>query len=123
MSTKIERRQVAFDYSDYLGKDYRNDEQPKYVSTFISNHISWADIIVYLNQYQPAFAAKKELRNIPVFGLLCQALGCIFISRGGTDKEKDQIIKDIGERQNIIQKSGTYPPVVVFAEGTTSNGY
>jgi 1-acyl-sn-glycerol-3-phosphate acyltransferase len=71
MSMKVERKKVDFDYSEYLGSDYKKNEQPKFVSTFISNHVSWSDIIVYIFQYQPAFAAKKELRSIPVFGLLC----------------------------------------------------
>jgi 1-acyl-sn-glycerol-3-phosphate acyltransferase len=89
MSMKIERKVVDYDYSEYLGKDYKKDEEPKFISTFISNHVSWSDIIVYIFQYQPAFAAKKELRKIPVFGLLCQAIGCIFIARGGTQDERN----------------------------------
>jgi 1-acyl-sn-glycerol-3-phosphate acyltransferase len=68
------------------------------VSTFISNHVSWTDIIVFINQYQPAFAAKKELGNIPVFGLLCKALGCIFISRSASKDVRDSTIQQIGER-------------------------
>ena len=99
MSMKVERKKFDFDYSEYLGTDYKKNEQPKFVSTYISNHVSWTDIIVYIFQYQPAFAAKKELRSIPVFGLLCQALGCIFIARGGNQQEREQIIADIGERQ------------------------
>jgi 1-acyl-sn-glycerol-3-phosphate acyltransferase len=63
------------------------------VSTFISNHVSWTDIIVFINQYQPAFAAKKELAKIPVFGLLCKALGCIFIARGATKDIRDATIQ------------------------------
>ncbi len=64
----------------------------------MSNHSSWSDIIIFLNQYQTAFAAKKELRKIPVFGLLCQAIGCIFIERGGSKEIRDKVIDDICER-------------------------
>lgn len=96
MAMKVERKLVDYDYSQYLGKDYKKDKQPPYISTLISNHVSWTDIIVYISQYQPAFAAKKELRKIPVFGLLCNAIGTLFIARGGTKEERDQIIDDIG---------------------------
>lgn len=50
MSMKIERRMLDFDYSEYLGKDYKQTQIiPKYVPSFISNHVSWSDIIVYIN--------------------------------------------------------------------------
>lgn len=69
---KIERRNIDFDYSEYLGPDYKKTQTiPKNIATYISNHSSWTDIIIFLNQYQTAFAAKKELKKIPVFGLLC----------------------------------------------------
>ena len=85
LAIKVERKIVDFDYSEYLGKDYKLTQKDiKFVSTFISNHVSWTDIIVFINQYQPAFAAKKELGRIPVFGLLCKALGCIFIARSAS---------------------------------------
>lgn len=32
------------------------------------------------------------------------------------------MIEQIKERQEIIEKEGRYPPIIVFPEGTTSNG-
>ncbi len=88
----------------------------------MSNHVSWTDIIVFLNINQPAFAAKRELKDIPVFGLLCQALGCIFIAREGSLDARNQVIDQIRERQESIETEGLYPPIVVYPEGGTSNG-
>ena len=88
----------------------------------MSNHVSWTDIIVFLNINQPAFAAKRDLKDIPVFGLLCQALGCIFIAREGSQDTRNQVIDDIRERQDLIEREGIYPPIIVFPEGGTSNG-
>ena len=94
LAIKVQRKVIDYDYSEYLGKDYRNSQKDiKYVSTYISNHVSWTDIIVFLNCYQPAFAAKKELANIPVFGLLCKALGCIFIARSGSKDVRERTIE------------------------------
>ena len=48
--------------------------------------------------FRPAFAAKTELINVPIFGYVCAALGCIFIARGGSQQERDQIVEEIGTR-------------------------
>jgi len=46
-----------------------------HISTLVSNHTSWADIIVLLaSRFTPAFAAKKSLRKVPVFGVFCYAI-------------------------------------------------
>lgn len=61
----------------------------------MSNHVSWSDIIVFINVKQPAFASKVELKRIPVFGFLCQVLGCIFIERGGSKEARENVINQI----------------------------
>jgi hypothetical protein len=56
-STKSEL--TDFDYSYYLGKNYKETTvTPKYVSTYVSNHTAWVDILMLLSFYRPAFAAK-----------------------------------------------------------------
>lgn len=81
---KIDRND--YNYEAFLGPDYKNQPTPNYVPTFVCNHTSWMDIIILIIHYAPAFAAKKALRKVPIFGLLCQYLGCIFISRGATEE-------------------------------------
>ncbi len=50
LAIKVNRKKVDYDYSEYLGKDYKITQKDiKYVSTFISNHVSWTDIIVFIN--------------------------------------------------------------------------
>lgn len=52
LAIRVERKIVDFDYSEYLGKDYKKTQKDiKHMSTFISNHVSWTDIIVFINQY------------------------------------------------------------------------
>lgn len=57
-----------------------------------------------------------------MFGLLCEVLGCIFIAREGSQDARNQVIDDIRERQDLIEREGIYPPIIVFPEGGTSNG-
>lgn len=123
LQLKVDYKYIKYDYSKYLGSDYLKKQKfPKHISTYVSNHVSWTDIIVFISVNQPAFASKVELQKIPVFGLLCEALGCIFISRGAGQDEKNAVIDQIKDRQKIIEEEGIYPPIIVFPEGGTSNG-
>lgn len=64
------KTKVEFDYSEYLGPGYRaNLVGPKHISTYVSNHTGWIDIVTMISYFRPAFAAKQPLRNIPIFGL------------------------------------------------------
>lgn len=110
------------DYRKYLGPDYKKDKHPDHVSTLILNHVSWVDIYVLLANYAPAFAAKKELQGIPVFGDICEYMGCLFITREGSEEKRLNNINKIEERQLLIEKEGLFRPLVVFAEGGTTNG-
>ena len=52
LAIKVDRKILDVDYSEYLGKDYKKTQQiPEHVSTYVSNHVSWADIIVFIYQY------------------------------------------------------------------------
>ncbi|CDW83074.1 acyltransferase family protein [Stylonychia lemnae] len=111
-----------YSYEAYLGPNYKSDPQPNHMPTFVCNHTSWMDVMMLIIHYAPAFAAKKSLRKVPVFGVLCQYLGCIFISRGATEDQRNRIIDQIEERQQAIEYLGQYPPLCIFPEGGTTNG-
>lgn len=89
------KTQVDYDYSEYLGVGYKANVigGPKHVSTYVCNHTGWVDIATMISYFRPAFAAKKALRKVPFMGTLVQALGCIFISRGGTLIERNKIVE------------------------------
>lgn len=117
------RKKVDFDYSPYLGPDYKETQvPPNYISTIVSNHSSWLDVPILISHFQAAFVAKKTLRKIPIFGLIVQALGCIFVSRDASNENRNKQVQQIGERQQLIEHLGEYPPICIFAEGGTTNG-
>ena len=77
----------------------------KKAKSFVSNHISFLDIIV-LNSIVPSnFVAKSEIRSWPVIGHLAGKTGTIFIKRGDTE-DNDSVInimrKYIAKDKNII---------------------
>lgn len=83
---------------------------------FMSNHQSHVDIIALFVALpiQPGFLAKKELRDIPVFGRAMEAGGHVFIDRRRHREARDAIT-DAARR---VRAGAT---VAIFPEGTRSD--
>jgi 1-acyl-sn-glycerol-3-phosphate acyltransferase len=81
----------------------------------VSNHLSYLDIVVLSSIRPCVFVAKSDVASWPLFGWLARAAGAIFVDRKrriSSDKAVDLIRAAIA--------SGT--PVVLFPEGTSSDG-
>jgi len=81
----------------------------------VANHSSWLDILVLGSVADVTYVAKAEVRDWPVFGLLARLQRSIFIVREQKRKSQDQA-NEIAERMNAGEV------VVLFPEGTTSDG-
>jgi len=93
----------------------KDGELPERRAVFVSNHISWLDIIV-IGQYFPAyFVAKSDISNWPVIGYLARQGGTIFIRRGNK-----QHIKTTAEKMVWLLKQNSN--IIAFPEGTTTKG-
>ena len=87
----------------------------KEANAFVSNHISFLDIIV-LNSLIPSnFIAKSEIKNWPVIGHLSSKTGTIFIKRGDTN-DIDHVV-DV--KKDYINRS---KKIIFFPEGRIGNG-
>jgi 1-acyl-sn-glycerol-3-phosphate acyltransferase len=64
----------------------------------VSNHSAWIDTLMLHQMYGCAFAAKKELKFVPLAGLVFQALNIIFISREASPEVLNQVVEQINER-------------------------
>jgi len=80
----------------------------------VSNHISWKDILVLGSVADLVFIAKSEVRTWPVLGWLARLQRSVFVER--RRRNTGAQISEVSER--LI--SGEV--VVLFAEGTTSDG-
>ena len=80
-----------------------------------ANHVSWLDVYSLISVCPARFVAKSEIRNWPLLGWLSQNAGTLFIER---TKRSDtaRINQDINDALTIGDR------VVVFPEGTTSDG-
>jgi 1-acyl-sn-glycerol-3-phosphate acyltransferase len=82
---------------------------------FVSNHVSWVDIVV-IGSIQPvAFIAKSDVRKWPLIGITAQMQRTVFVDRA----RRHQAADAIGE---IVKRLASGTSVVLFAEGTSSDG-
>lgn len=87
---------------------------PSLPMLWVSNHISWLDVMV-IGQLQPlSFLSKDEVRNWPLFGWLAQGSGTLFIQRG--QGQQNNITAQIAE---YLDKSYS---LALFPEGTSTDG-
>ena len=87
---------------------------PGQTALWVSNHVSWLDIVVLGAQAPVHFLSKAEVRNWPVIGWLASAAGTCFIQRGqGTSST-------VQDQLNGVLAAGR--SLVMFAEGTTTAG-
>jgi 1-acyl-sn-glycerol-3-phosphate acyltransferase len=81
--------EINFDYTPYLGENYKAFQSTKPVSTIVSNHSCWSDVaILVFSKFSPSFASKKSIQKKPVIGPLTEALQSIFIARGASEIER-----------------------------------
>ena len=82
---------------------------------WISNHISWLDILVIGSQAPVHFVSKAEVRRWPIIGFLAAQTGTLFLKRGAN--QTGQIVSAMQEKL----KDGY--AVLFFPEGTTGHGH
>jgi 1-acyl-sn-glycerol-3-phosphate acyltransferase len=81
----------------------------------VSIHVSWLDISVLTSIAPVIFVAKQEVAAWPLFGLLARLQRSIFVNRQQRQKTPE-VNAEIARRL----KEGD--PVVLFGEGTSSDG-
>lgn len=81
----------------------------------ISNHMGYLDGIVLGSLFPLVYVSKKEVRHWPVIGAWAALCGTVFIDR----ERKDKIPLLVEE---IVQKLKQGANVLIFPEGTSSNG-
>jgi 1-acyl-sn-glycerol-3-phosphate acyltransferase len=81
----------------------------------LSNHISWLDIVVLSSVLPVSFIAKSEVRDWPLFGFLSRLQRTVFVDRQRRHKTGEAT-------QEIATRIGAGDRIVLFAEGTTSDG-
>jgi 1-acyl-sn-glycerol-3-phosphate acyltransferase len=82
---------------------------------FVSNHVSWADILVIGSIAPIAFVSKAEVEKWPLVGTAARLQHTVFVDRSRRQQTGDAI----GE---MVERLAGGTSVVLFAEGTSSDG-
>lgn len=100
-----------------LAADHRwaTNGGPQEPMLWVSNHVSWLDILVIQAIHPCVFVAKSEVRSWPILGRLADSCGVIFVDRGSASGARlmvDQVVQSLS--QGLC--------VAGFPEGTTTDG-
>eukprot|EP01017_Pseudomicrothorax_dubius_P034851 TRINITY_DN4820_c0_g2_i1.p1 TRINITY_DN4820_c0_g2~~TRINITY_DN4820_c0_g2_i1.p1 ORF type:complete len:361 (-),score=65.45 TRINITY_DN4820_c0_g2_i1:161-1243(-) len=88
----------------------------------VSNHVSWADILCILTTDEcPSFISKKSIAKIPVVETVAKAMQCLFVDRDNSD-ERNALLDELNQRISDIRTNPLAKPLILFPEGTTTNG-
>jgi 1-acyl-sn-glycerol-3-phosphate acyltransferase len=82
---------------------------------FVSNHVSWADILAIGSITPIAFVSKSEIAKWPLVGVAAKMQRTVFVDRARRHQTGDAIAE-------IVQRLAGGTSMVLFAEGTSSDG-
>jgi 1-acyl-sn-glycerol-3-phosphate acyltransferase len=81
----------------------------------ISNHLGYLDIIVFAAQHRCIFVSRAELADVPLLGWMTTMSGTVYVARGSGGSA-------IRAKSGLDAAAEAGVPIVIFAEGTTSDG-
>ena len=82
---------------------------------FVSNHLSWLDIMLIAGASGAAFVSKDDVARWPVIGWLASLNNTVFVAR----TERNAVR---GQADALRSALATGQPVALFPEGTTEGG-
>ena len=81
---------------------------------YVSNHISYIDIAALMSATGARFVSRGDIASLPFFGWLMKRYGTVFIRRVRFD-----VRGQIALLRNLLDEGS---PLLLFGEGTTSDG-
>lgn len=82
----------------------------------VSNHLSYLDILVYSSISPCVFVSKHEVKSWPVFGVMAELAGTVFVDRSRN-------VDALRVNNEMLEALAADAVVVLYAEGTSSNGH
>ncbi|XP_014502831.1 lysophospholipid acyltransferase LPEAT1 [Vigna radiata var. radiata] len=88
----------------------------------ISNHVSYLDILYHMYASFPSFVAKRSVAKLPLLGLISKCLGCVLVQRESKSSDFKGVSAVVTERIREAHQNPSAPTMMLFPEGTTTNG-
>ena len=119
---QIIKKEIPYEevYKKYLGPDYSFDPNEKY-SLLISNHIGFYDVVLNMALHSAGFMAKYETQGYPLVGVISRGINCLFVRREN-EEDRMKIFQELEQRQKDFYDGKILSPLLLFPEGTTTNG-
>eukprot|EP00798_Chlamydomonas_sp_ICE-L_P031160 gene31160-biopygen6040 len=110
---------IKLDHLDVRKQAETETEAP----VIVSNHMGWSDILVHMSRSRPAFVAKEGIDKVPIVGYISQHIGCIYAMQAIKETSKSAAVQ-LKDRiaAKAIDPTSSVRPMLVFPEGTTTNG-
>ncbi|XP_075518868.1 lysophospholipid acyltransferase LPEAT1-like isoform X1 [Primulina tabacum] len=96
-----------------------NFERP---GAIVSNHVSYIDILYHLSSSFPSFVAKRSVAKLPLVGLISKCLGCVYVQRELKSSDVKGVSGVVNQRIWEAHQNEFAPKIMLFPEGTTTNG-
>ncbi|KAI3460303.1 hypothetical protein Pfo_016966 [Paulownia fortunei] len=100
-------------------------DQPEEVErpgAIVSNHVSYLDILYHMSSSFPSFVAKRSVAKLPLVGLISKCLGCVYVQRELKSSDFKGVAAVVSERIREAHQNKFAPKMLLFPEGTTTNG-
>ncbi|PIN12467.1 putative phosphate acyltransferase, contains PlsC domain [Handroanthus impetiginosus] len=97
-------------------------EEVERPGVIISNHVSHIDILYHMSSSFPSFVAKRSVAKLPLVGLISKCLGCVYVQRELKSSDFKGVSGVITERIREAHQNKFAPKMMLFPEGTTTNG-
>ncbi|KAL3505275.1 hypothetical protein ACH5RR_035116 [Cinchona calisaya] len=88
----------------------------------VSNHVSYLDILYHMSSSFPSFVAKRSVAKLPLVGLISKCLGCVYVQRESKSSDFKGVSGIVNERIKEAHQNKSAPMMMLFPEGTTTNG-
>jgi lyso-ornithine lipid O-acyltransferase len=98
-----------------MGIRFRVEGEPPASGLLVSNHLSYLDILIYSAAVRCVFVSKAEVNRWPYFGFAARQGGTIFIDRARRASAH-------AVAQEMALRLSDPVPILVFPEGTSSDG-
>lgn len=100
--------------------EYKPIQNTDVAPVAVANHCGWFEI-AFLFSMGYSFLMKKSLTQNPIVSAFSKPVKCLSIERG-EDKDREKVKEDIHHRVKCIMRGDPLKPLLIFAEGTVSNG-
>jgi len=87
--------------------------------TIVSNHLSMLDVFIHLQEFGPlSMLGKGTLSKIPIISIIIEQMNCLLYDH----RTKSRLLDMMKEREEIYNKDSSKSRLIIYPEGTTTNG-